>query len=506
MRPSVFGAFAAFSAAILLAYRETLLDMVRIWSRSETFNHCFLIIPIVLWLIWQRRVELRNEAATPSAWALVFLGLCGAAWLAGDLARVDAIAQFAVVGMLVALVPLVFGMRISRMLAFPLAFTFLAVPFGEFAMPWMMDRTADFTVGALKLSGIPVYREGLNFVIPSGNWSVIEACSGVRYLIASFTVGSLFAYLSFRTVYKRMAFVGVSIAVPILANWLRAYMIVMIGHLSNNRLAVGVDHLIYGWVFFGVVIMIMFAVGARFADAPVDEKPSDPETRQAGPEARAASIGGRYVLALFPIFLPVAASQAMSTAMPAEVAQLEPRFPVGPWSAEPLPSGGWMPSFERPKQDWKARFVSRGSHVDVYLGYYRQQTRGGKVVGSENVLVRPGDDRWSQLNAGRSRVLLAGAEREVRVARIVNTNRSSVDLGQRILVWHFYWVDGHLTASEIEVKARMVWSMFRGRGDDAAVIVISTPAGQGDAARLQDFLDAGANALMEAVGRAGGAP
>jgi EpsI family protein len=142
----------------------------------------------------------------------------------------------------------------------------------------------------------------------------------------------------------------------------------------------------------------------------------------------------------------------------------------------------------------------------VYLGYYRQQTRGGKVVGSENVLVRPGDDRWSQLNAGRSRVLLAGAEREVRVARIVNTNRSSVDLGQRILVWHFYWVDGHLTASEIEVKARMVWSMFRGRGDDAAVIVISTPAGQGDAARLQDFLDAGANALMEAVGRAGGAP
>jgi len=39
--------------------------------------------------------------------------------------------------------------------------------------------------------------------------------------------------------------------VPIIANWLRAYMIVMIGHLSGNKLAVGVDHLIYGWLFFG---------------------------------------------------------------------------------------------------------------------------------------------------------------------------------------------------------------------------------------------------------------
>jgi exosortase len=61
----------------------------------------------------------------------------------------------------------------------------------------------------------------------------------------------------------------VSIAVPVVANWLRAYMIVMIGHLSGNTLAVGVDHLIYGWVFFGVVIMMMFMVGARWAEPPL---------------------------------------------------------------------------------------------------------------------------------------------------------------------------------------------------------------------------------------------
>jgi hypothetical protein len=46
--------------------------------------------------------------------------------------------------------------------------------------------------------GHPGLPRGLQFVIPSGSWSVIEACSGVRYLIASFMVGALFAYLNYQ--------------------------------------------------------------------------------------------------------------------------------------------------------------------------------------------------------------------------------------------------------------------------------------------------------------------
>ena len=73
-------------------------------------------------------------------------------------------------------------------------------------------------------------------MIPSGTWSVVEACSGVRYLMASFMVGTLFAYLNYRsTAPPRWIFVGVSIAVPIVANWLRAYLIVMLGHLSEQQ-------------------------------------------------------------------------------------------------------------------------------------------------------------------------------------------------------------------------------------------------------------------------------
>ena len=115
-------------------------------------------------------------------------------------------------------------------LAFPLLFLLFAVPFGEVFIAPLIEFTADFTVAAVQLTGIPVLRNGTRFDLPTGSWSVVEACSGVRYLISSVTLGCLYAYLTYRSTTRRALFVALSIVVPIIANGLRAYMIVMIGH------------------------------------------------------------------------------------------------------------------------------------------------------------------------------------------------------------------------------------------------------------------------------------
>ena len=96
---------------------------------------------------------------------------------------------------------------------FPLAFMLFAVPVGEFLVPPMMEFTADFTVAAIRLTGIPVFREGLFFTLPTGAWSVVEACSGVRYIIASLTLGCLYAYLSYVSYLKRSNFYSVCFVV-----------------------------------------------------------------------------------------------------------------------------------------------------------------------------------------------------------------------------------------------------------------------------------------------------
>ena len=134
-------------------------------------------------------------ARSTSLWLLPMV-LAGFVWLLGDLAAVNAVTFLALVSLLVFAVPALLGTRVALAILFPLAYLFFAVPIGEFALPQMMEWTAEFTIVALRLTGIPVYREGLSFVIPSGNWSVVEACSGVRYLIASVVVGTLYAYLT----------------------------------------------------------------------------------------------------------------------------------------------------------------------------------------------------------------------------------------------------------------------------------------------------------------------
>jgi len=205
-------------AAIMLLYRETGLAMIGIWSRSDTFAHAFLVPPISIWLIWRQREQL--AALTPRAqpWMLAGLLVMAFAWLAADLVAVNAAAQFALVAMIVLAVPAVLGFEVALAILFPLLFLFFAVPFGEFLLPVLMEATADFTVEALSLTGIPVYREGLQFIIPSGSWSVVEACSGVRYLIASLMVGTLFAYLNYRSTKRRVVFIAVAAVVPVLAN------------------------------------------------------------------------------------------------------------------------------------------------------------------------------------------------------------------------------------------------------------------------------------------------
>ena len=128
------------------------------------------------------------------------LPAAGAGWLLGELGTVNAVSQFAFVAMLVLAVPTVIGTRAARRIAFPLAFLFFAVPVGR-----VPDAAADgvdrrhHRARRSGSRGIPVYREGQNFIIPSGNWSVVEACSGVRYLIASLVIGTLYAYLTYRS-------------------------------------------------------------------------------------------------------------------------------------------------------------------------------------------------------------------------------------------------------------------------------------------------------------------
>jgi exosortase A len=479
-------------ALVTLAFHQTAWSIVSIWERSETYAHGFLIIPISLWLVWEKRAGLKFLAPKPTWLPLLLFLPLGFGWLLGYLVDVLVVQQFAYVGMLIVTIWAVLGHRVARFLAFPILFLFFGVPVGEGLVYPMMNFTADFTVGMLKLTGIPVYREGTFFTIPSGQWSVVEACSGMRYLIASVTLGVLFAYLTYTRWWKRALFVLFSILVPIIANGFRAYMIVMIGHLSDMKLAVGVDHLIYGWVFFGVIITIMFVVGSTWRDPPSPLPQADP--LRAPPITRRGALRLLVVLAVFALFWPVTAWALSDHGGEVASVQLRPPAASG-WAPDPEIGNAW---------DWRPRIVGTdgslysfyrhaagpddGAPVGLYLGVYRTQRQGAELVTSANVMVTEDDSLWKDTLVRPRQVTLSSGEEIPLEQHLLSSRR-----GERLLVWTWYLVGDSHTANPYLAKLLEAKSRLFGARGEAALIAVAAPYDEQPetaAAVLTSFLDA----------------
>lgn len=482
-------------AWLFLLYRETAGSLVATWARSDTYAHGFLVLPVVLWLVWRRRASLRQEQPVPSRRALAMLLLVGLVWLLGHLGLAKAVVQLAFVGLLALSVPALFGWRLAGKLAFPLAFLFFAVPLGDFLIPPLMDWTARFTVLGLRLSGIPVYQDGRHFVIPSGSWSVVEACSGLRYLIASLVVGTLFAYLNFHSLRRRLAFIGLAVAVPLVANWVRAYLIVMIGHLSGNELATGADHLVYGWLFFGLVVALMFLVGFRWSAA----EPPPPRTAAAAsptvPPHRRLEWPAAGLVALV-VAVPALAGHGLDQLNLAAAPHLDRNQKLladAGWRAVDAGTWGWQPASGAADDVWDQTFEKDGRRVGIHVAYYRNQGYDRKMASAARDLPASGEGDWIVAGLNSRRVGWPDAGERAVVAEVRPRGPGNPAAG--LDLWQCFWVAGHWTASPLRAQAYVALSRLLGLGDDAAVVALYAPAGEGKEA-LPAFSQAAGPALV----------
>lgn len=479
---------------LVVLFWSTVASMVHTWYHFETYTHGFLILPISLWLIWQKRQHIAAFTPQPAPGFLVFALGALLVWAMAKLIGVLVVEQLAFVGLLVIGLASVLGWQVAKFLMFPLLFLFFAVPMGEDLVQPMMEFTATFTVEALKLTGIPVYRDGLWFSLPSGDWSVVEACSGVRYLIASITLGFMYAYITYHTLWKRLLFIALSAVVPILANGVRAYMIVMIGHLSEMEYATGVDHLIYGWVFFGLVMFILFWLGS-FWQEDQDPPAFVPPRRQ----MNNASVGN-HVAMVSVVLLLVSSGVVWGTwkAAHVEVALAKPLAPpagVDGWALQDQPVS-WASSHQPTDQTISARYANGDQVVQLYVVLFPQQRQGNEAINQENDIA---EHVLRRTERRRQSVDLGG------VPVVVNQAKTIVDYQDEHfdhMVWQWYRVAGRSLTNRYEGKAwEAVARIYPGRSD-GAWIAITTPLESQDVATAQKTLASFARDMTPEVNRA----
>lgn len=371
-------------ASLGLLFRTEMVTAVNTWEVSTAYNHCFLIIPIVIYMLWDRRDELRGMRAEPLPLAAL-LGIPPAgAWLIAERLGIMEGRQLMVIAFVEVLFLSVLGWRLFKAILGPMLYLFFLVPFGEFLVPRLQDFTAIFIEFGMGFTSIPVYIDGYFIEIPEGRFYVAEACAGLRFLIASIAFGVLYALMMYRSPTRRAIFMIVSIIVPIIANGFRALGIVLAGHYLGSAEAAAADHVLYGWIFFSIVILLLTAMGLPFREDLGPRKSRQPDL-EAG------------MLPMIPGFAAVAGAVAIAAASPAVALGLErlgASRPVTPVALDPPSMCLVMKApdiIERPAGGrlLVMRMVCGGAEYDLALETFSSRGTSGPVLAERRRVTRP---------------------------------------------------------------------------------------------------------------------
>jgi exosortase A len=390
---------------LFVLLRHDWAAMAAQWWNSSTYNHILLIPAILAWLVHQRAPQLARLA--PAAWwpGLLVFAAAMLLWVLGSFAGLAIVRQAGAVGVLIASALALLGPRVGVALAFPLGYMVFLVPFGEELVPPMQMVTAAMTVALVHITGISAVIEGVFIDTPAGLFEVAEACSGVKFLIAMLAFAVLAANVCFVSWQRRALFLAFALAVPVLANGVRAWATIFAAQYVGIERAAGFDHIVYGWVFFGVVIAAILAASWRFfdraPDAPLIDMQAIAASRLLGrlEGLRVSTLAAAAALA-------VTALGAMAWATVAE--QLLAPLPrqihlpdVSGWQrVDYTPRAWWEPRAAGADHRLLGRYASAdGRQVDVFLALYAAQGKGRRASGyGEGAL--PEGNAWAWQEPG----------------------------------------------------------------------------------------------------------
>ncbi len=393
-------------AGLLLLTIGDWIAMAEQWWNVSTYSHVLFIGPIAGFLIWQRREVLAR--LNPAAWWPGLVLVAGALflWLLGTLASANTASQLGAVLAMQAAVLTLLGPRVVWSILFPLAYLVLLVPFGDELVPALQMVTAKLVIALTEFSGIPAEIEGVFIDTPVGLFEVAEACSGVKFLVAMFALGVLVDQTCFASWKRRAIFMAAALALPIIANALRAWGTIAIAQVQGIEFAEGFDHIFYGWVFFALVVAALLGGFWRWFDRSLDDQPVMlAELEQAALPNRLEAFGGiggnaALVAMLAGTILFAAWSAAalrIEAALPAEIALPE----VAGWQrADYDPQLAWEPRASGAQHRLFGRYRNpEGREVDVFIALYAAQDDGREASAPGEGALTPGTP-WRWMEAG----------------------------------------------------------------------------------------------------------
>ncbi len=238
--------------------------MERYLSVDSYYSHGFFVPFVTGYLIWLKREELEATQGSTSWFGFVLVIFAALLHLFGTGVYIFSVSGFSLWLLLVGSCWFVLGSDRIKKIIFPLLFLLFMVP-APLALITMISFplkvfVANYGVKLVELTGIPVFREGFNIIIPQGTLLVGNPCSGLRSLITFLAFGALFAYMSNLSIPRKWVLFFLAVPVALLSNLIRVPILILWSY-QYGLAAAAPDTLVHtgsGFVVFFLGILLLY--------------------------------------------------------------------------------------------------------------------------------------------------------------------------------------------------------------------------------------------------------
>jgi len=489
IRPAGWIRAACYASVLILIYYSTLKELYIQWS-GEDYSYCWLVPFIVLYLIWEKRAVLARLPSSPSrqGLAVMIAGIC-LFWL-GDLGGEFTILYISLWLVITGLVWLHIGVQRMRSIAFAFIVMPAMIPLPNYINTWATIRaktiSSELGVWMLQTAGMSAYREGNIIDLGFAKLQVVDACSGLRYIIPLMLFGLLIAYWFKGHIWKKTVIFLSSIPLSILMN---SFRIALTGILYGQIGAVAAEgffHGFSGWLIFMaafpvflvemLVLKKMPPRDIRSGKTPVsgDEdaamKKVKIENQSKDFSAAKTFLQPQFMIGFAILLLTFGFSHGI---------EFRQKVPITkPFSQFPMQIGEWKGASEKMESQFSdflnfsdyiiANYVnSEGKTINFYVAYYQDQRKGESIHSPETCLPMGG---WTFDEAGDAAFTLAGGMPPLTVSRAYMEKA-----GVRELAYYWFPQRGRNLTKLYQLKIFTFWDALTKQRTDGALVRLITP-------------------------------
>jgi len=250
---------------IFLFNIKEFIELVSDWYRDDNYSHGFLIIPVSIYLFYRQRTKLKFPAI-PNKWGLLLFIFGCLGLILGVAASEDFTTRFAIVFMLTSLSLYYLGYENFRKVWFCFFFLLFMIPipatiYYSATLPLQLMATK-VSVIMLKIIGVPVVRDGNIIHLPDYSMEVVEACSGIRSLMALMSLSALYSYFKMPGNVLPVILFFSAIPIAIITNIFRIFVTAIGAYAISKTLAEDFLHEISGMLIFVTALIIIVILGS----------------------------------------------------------------------------------------------------------------------------------------------------------------------------------------------------------------------------------------------------